>query len=80
MVYNGKKPRELTDLLGIDSLQISENVRAIKDKIKTALKHLDEKYPIDNLDSVDWGQLKKDAEMAQQEIAALADWFQQKNI
>lgn len=64
----GKKPAEIAETLDIKSTQVSEHIRAFKNKLKSSFRNLDEKY---NIDSSDWLEIKQKAAEVRQKYDAI---------
>ena len=66
----GTKPAEIAEVLDIKPNQVSEHIRAFKDKLKSSFRNLDEKYDID---SDDWLEIKQKAAEVRQKYDAIMD-------
>ena len=69
---NERKPAEIAAVLGISPLQVSEHIRAFKDKLITAMRNLDETY---NPDETDWSEIKRKADAAKKKYLKIAEEF-----
>jgi len=69
---NEKKPAEIAAVLGISPLQVSEHIRAFKDKMNTAMRELDETY---DPDQTDWKEIKHMADAAKKKYLTIAEEF-----
>ena len=66
----GKKPAEIAEILDIESSQVSEHIRAFKNKLRKSFCDLDENY---NIDSDDWLEIKQKAAEVRQKYDAIMD-------
>ena len=69
---NHRKPAEIAVVLGISSTQVSEHIRAFKNKLANALHDLDETY---DLSQADWTVIKQQADSAKKKYLAIAEAF-----
>ena len=73
--YHGKKPAQIAVALNMEPEQVSEEVRAFKDKLITAARRLGEQW---DMDTIDWADLKQKADAAKAKYLKEADDFSQR--
>lgn len=74
--HNKKKPAEIAKFLRITPEQVSEHIRAFKDKIVKAMQQLDESC---NPEELDWDTIKQQADLAKEKYLQIAETFPVKN-
>ena len=70
--HNKKKPAEIAEFLEISPEQVSENIRAFKDKLIKEMQALDETY---NPEDLDWNTIKQQADLAKEQYLKIAETF-----
>jgi len=69
---NNRKPAEIAAALNITSLQVSEHIRAFKNKLAHAMQNLDANY---DPEKANWDDIKRQADAAKTKYLAIANEF-----